>query len=90
MDACTRTIVGWSMREDLRAELVDALGIAVTRPRPNGRLIHHPDRGPQYASLLFPHAARPGPAREHRLRRRPLDNAICERASFPRSTRRSS
>ena len=48
MDVCTRRIVGWSMREDLQAELVvDALGMAVTRRRPNGRVIHHSDRGSQ-------------------------------------------
>ena len=48
MDVCTRRIVGWSMREDLKAELVvDALGMAVTRRRPNGRVIHHSDHGSQ-------------------------------------------
>jgi putative transposase len=54
MDVCSRKIVGWSMREDLRAELVvDALGMAVTRRRPKPGLVHHSDRGSQYTSLTF-------------------------------------
>jgi len=35
VDACSRYCVGWSMRDDLSAELVyDALGMAVHRRRP--------------------------------------------------------
>jgi putative transposase len=35
MDMYSRKIVGWSMRDDLKAELVvDALAMAVTRRRP--------------------------------------------------------
>jgi len=42
VDACSRYCVGWSMRDDLSAELVyDALGMAVTRRRPSADLIHH-------------------------------------------------
>ncbi len=48
MDICSRTIVGWSMRDDLKAELVvDALAMAVTRRRPPAGLVHHSDRGRQ-------------------------------------------
>ena len=48
MDMFSRKIVGWSMRDDLRAELVvDALAMAVTRRRPPAGLIHHSDRGSQ-------------------------------------------
>ena len=54
MDVCPRKIVGWSMREDLKAELVvDALAMAVTRRRPKPGLVHHSDRGSQYTSLAF-------------------------------------
>jgi putative transposase len=54
MDACSRRIVGWSMRDDLHADLVvDALGMAVTRRRPAAGLVHHSDRGSQYTSLAF-------------------------------------
>ncbi|GIU94718.1 MAG: transposase [Gaiellaceae bacterium] len=80
MDVCTRRIVGWSMREDLRAELVvDALGMAVTRRRPNGRVIHHSDRGSQYASLLFGRTLRDsGLLASMGSRGDPFDNAMCE------------
>ena len=54
IDAFSRRCVGWSMRNDLQAELViDALGMAVTRRRPTGGVVHHSDRGSQYASLAF-------------------------------------
>ena len=48
MDMFSRKIVGWSMRDDLKAELVvDALAMAVTRRRPARGLVHHSDRGSQ-------------------------------------------
>lgn len=54
MDVCSRKIVGWAMREDLKADLVvDALGMAVARRRPRPGLVHHSDRGSQYTSLAF-------------------------------------
>lgn len=54
MDACTKRIVGWSMRDDLKAEIVlDALGMATTRRKPGPGLIHHSDRGAQYRSYAF-------------------------------------
>jgi putative transposase len=54
MDIFTKRIVGWSMRDDLKADLVvDALGMAVTVRRPAEGLIHHSDRGGQYRSLAL-------------------------------------
>jgi putative transposase len=54
IDAWSRKVVGWSMRDDLRAELVvDALGMAITRRKPRRGLVHHSDRGSQYTSLAF-------------------------------------
>jgi putative transposase len=54
VDCFSRRVVGWSMREDLRAELVvDALEMAVARRRPGPGLVHHSDQGSQYVSLLF-------------------------------------
>ena len=48
MDMYSRKIVGWSMRDDLKADLVvDALSMAVTRRRPPAGLVHHSDRGTQ-------------------------------------------
>jgi putative transposase len=54
VDCFSRRVVGWSMRDDLRAELVvDALELAVARRQPRPGLIHHSDQGTQYVSLLF-------------------------------------
>ena len=54
IDAWSRRSVGWSMRDDLRSELVlDALGMGVTRRRPQAGVIHHSDRGSQYTSLAL-------------------------------------
>ena len=54
MDCYSRRIVGWAIAEHLRAELVvDALEMAVTRRRPDERLVHHSDQGSQYTSLIF-------------------------------------
>ncbi len=48
MDLHTRKIVGWSMRDHLRAELaISALMMATQRQRPGTGLVHHSDRGIQ-------------------------------------------
>lgn len=53
-DAFSRRIVGWSMAEHMRAELVvDALQMALARRRPEAGLIHHSDQGSQFVSLGF-------------------------------------
>lgn len=54
MDLCSRKIVGWSIGKSLEASLVkEALkqALAVRRPAPG--LLHHSDRGIQYASSAF-------------------------------------
>jgi len=51
LDAFSRRVVGWSLRDHLQARLaVDALRMAIEarRPAPDS-LIHHSDRGVQYA-----------------------------------------
>ena len=54
IDCFSRRVVGWSMRDDLRAQLVvDALEMAVARRRPQPGLVHHSDQGSQYVSLIF-------------------------------------
>jgi len=51
MDLYSRRIVGWSMNRRLgRQVALDALHMALGRRQPNGELIHHSDRGPQYLS----------------------------------------
>jgi putative transposase len=54
MDVFTKRIVGWSMRDDLKAGIViDALGMACALRRPGPGLVHHSDQGGQYRSLAF-------------------------------------
>lgn len=54
MDACTKRIVGWSMRDDLKSDIVvDALAMGTTMRRPDAGLVHHSDHGAQYRSLAF-------------------------------------
>lgn len=54
MDLFSRRIVGWSMSATLHATVaVDALKMAIEQRRPAPGLIHHSDRGVQYASKNF-------------------------------------
>lgn len=51
IDLCSRRIVGWSMNDHMRTELVsDALSMALAGRNPKAGLLHHSDRGVQYAS----------------------------------------
>jgi putative transposase len=51
MDLFSRKIVGWAMRDHMQVELVSsALAMAIRQQRPGAGLIHHSDRGVQYAS----------------------------------------
>jgi putative transposase len=51
IDLCSRKIVGWSMADHMRTELcLDALNMAILQRRPGKDLLHHSDRGSQYAS----------------------------------------
>ncbi len=53
LDVFSRRVVGWSMANHLRTELVlNALNMALARRRP-GQVIHHSDQGTQYTSLAF-------------------------------------
>jgi putative transposase len=50
IDVFSRRIVGWSMADHLRAELcTEALTMAIVRRKPQAGLMHHSDRGVQYA-----------------------------------------
>lgn len=55
LDTYSRKVVGWSMSERMTKKLVlDALGMALSRRRPDAaQLLHHSDRGSQYASVAF-------------------------------------
>jgi transposase InsO family protein len=60
LDVYARRIVGWSIADHLRAELVvDALEMARWRRRPApGQTVLHSDRGAQYTSWAFGHRLR--------------------------------
>ena len=48
LDLFTRKVVGWAMRDHMRAELtIAALTMAIQRRRPGVGLVHHSDRGSQ-------------------------------------------
>lgn len=54
IDLFSRKVVGWSMAEHMRKELVlEALDMAICHRRPTGELLFHSDRGSQYASDAF-------------------------------------
>ena len=54
LDLYSRRIVGWSMSRWMsRRIVIDALRIAINARKPEGKLIHHSDRGSQYTSDDF-------------------------------------
>lgn len=54
MDLFSRKIVGWAMADHLRAQLcVDAMKMAIQRRAPGAGLLHHSDRGVQYACQQY-------------------------------------
>ena len=51
LDVFSRRVVGWAIADHLRTELVEeALAMALGARRPTQGLVHHSDRGCQYAS----------------------------------------
>ena len=54
LDLFNREVVGWSLKPRMTADIVtDALTMACFRKRPAAGLMHHSDRGSQYASHAF-------------------------------------
>ena len=54
MDLYSRRIIGWTMSEHIDSDLVtSALQMAVSQRKPQAGLLHHSDRGSQYASDNF-------------------------------------
>ena len=81
LDAFSRRVIGWALDKHLRASLaIEALGMAITARRPvPGSLIHHSDRGVQYAcgeyaAMLETHDIQPSMSRVGN----PYDNAKAE------------
>jgi len=80
LDLCSRGIVGWAMSERITRQLpLDALGMALGRRRPSPGLLHHSDRGSQYASADYQtHLARHGFVGSMSRRGDCWDNAVAE------------
>jgi putative transposase len=80
LDKWSRRVVGWELDRTLAARLaVSALERAIGERRPGPGLVHHSDRGIQYASkeyvrLLEQHQMTPSMSRPAN----PYDNATCE------------
>jgi putative transposase len=56
LDLCSRAVVGWSMANHMRAELVNhALSMALGQRRPAAGLLMHTDRGSQYGADSYRH-----------------------------------
>jgi putative transposase len=54
LDLFSRKLIGWAMEEHLETSLtLNALHMAIQQRRPGAGLIHHSDRGVQYASADF-------------------------------------
>jgi len=79
-DLYSRRIVGWSMANHLRTELVvDSLRMAVSRRQPEAGLIHHSDQGSQFVALGFgQECAKAGISRSMGSRGDCWDNAVAE------------
>jgi hypothetical protein len=88
LDACSRKVVGWALEQTLATRLpLSALEHAIVERQPRPGLVHHSDRGVQYASgdyvrtlqkyQMVPSMSRPA---------NPYDNASCE--SFIKTLKR--
>lgn len=80
LDSCSRRCLAHQCREEMPAELtaqVFTRAVAVQRPLPG--LIHHSDRGSQYAADLFQQGLRPWQVTPSMSRKaNPYDNALAE------------
>jgi putative transposase len=80
LDLCSRAVVGWSMADHMRAELVQqALSMAIGQRQPATGLIMHTDRGSQYGAdsyrqLLAQHGIQASMSRKGNC----WDNAVAE------------
>jgi transposase InsO family protein len=80
LDAFSRRVLGWALDRTLEARLaVEALQMAVGRRRPGPDLVHHSDRGVQYACSRYTELLKANGIRISMSRKgNPYDNAQCE------------
>jgi putative transposase len=80
LDAFSRRVIGWALDRSLETALtLQALRMALGRRRPVSGLVHHSDRGVQYASLDYTQLLQDQGIRISMSRQaNPWDNAACE------------
>jgi len=80
LDAFSRRVIGWALGRTLEAELaLAALRMALRQRQPAPGLVHHSDRGIQYASANYTQLLREYQIQISMSRKgNPWDNATCE------------
>lgn len=80
LDAFSRRVIGWALDRTLEDDLaIVALQMAVARRSPAPGLVHHSDRGVQYASADYTNLLKGQDAKISMSRKgNPYDNAACE------------
>jgi putative transposase len=80
LDAFSRRVIGWALDRTLEDDLaIVALQMAVARRSPTPGLVHHSDRGVQYASADYTNLLKGQDAKISMSRKgNPYDNAACE------------
>jgi putative transposase len=80
LDAFSRRVIGWALGQTLAAELaVTALRMALIERQPPAGLVHHSDRGVQYAAYAYTEILKQRHATISMSRKgNPYDNAACE------------
>jgi len=80
LDAFSRRVIGWALGRTLEADLARAaLRMALSERQPTPGLVHHSDRGVQYASLDYTAMLQQQQATISMSRKgNPYDNAACE------------
>jgi len=80
LDARSRRVIGWALERSLKDELtLAALRMALRERQPGPGLVHHSDRGVQYASLEYTELLKQQGVQISMSRKgNPYDNAQCE------------
>jgi putative transposase len=81
LDAFSRKVIGWALADHLEASLaIEALDMALSARNPKAGLIHHSDRGVQYACAAYGEKLETRGVRISMSRAgNPYDNAKAER-----------
>jgi putative transposase len=80
LDACSRRVIGWALDRTMEDELtLTALRMALSRRAVQPGLVHHSDRGSQYASNDYTDLLKANGIDISMSRKgNPWDNAVCE------------